>query len=116
MVNVQRKFRQAYSVGSLYQWDITNVRKKNESRGRKPKRKKEWEKKEQKRLKTSGKSYVSRANNFSEFKERPAKKMKITNCGCKFTQCKELSQDELQSAFDKFYQIEDSRLQKLTML
>ena len=116
VVNVQKKFRQAYVVGNLYKWDLANVRKKKESRNRKPKSKKEWKKVEQKRLKTAGKKYVSRANKYSEFKERPEKKMKLTECGCKNTQCKDLSEEELQAAFDNFYQIKDCRLQKMTIL
>ena len=42
--------------------------------------------------------------------------MKVATCDCKHTQCKELTEQELHAAFDKFYQINDSRLQKLTLL
>ena len=116
IVKLQKKFRKTYTIGDMCDWSIEYVRIKQATRARKPKRKREWKKMEQKHLKTAGKEYVSKANSQSGMKTRPAKQMKKTECKCKYTDCKDLSEEELQEAFTKYYKIKDTRLQKLTLL
>ena len=69
-----------------------------------------------KRLKAAGQPYVSRANKYSEFKLRPGKKRKPRSCKCRYTQCAELSEEELESIFKKFYSLGSHNDQKFNIL
>ena len=116
LTHVRKEFQSVYTLGDRCDWDIVDLKKGDSVKGRKPKRKKIWARHALKKLKSSGKEYISRANKYSEYKVRWKKERKPRTCRCKFTACADLSDDELKNAFQKYYEIDDQEKQKLNLI
>ena len=102
-------------VGEKYDWNISGLGVNIKTKGKKSKPKIEWRKAKLKRLRSTGKEYISRANKNSEYVTQRKKQRKSKNCSCKFTECGKLDEDESQKAFEAFYKFGDSEKWKLNL-
>ena len=104
-----------YENGKEYNRKTADIRTKKDVKQGKV-RKKEWKQDKLRRLKAAGKSYISKANKISKLKTRWEKKRKPKSCKCRFTECSQLTEEELEPAFKNYYSIRPTQEQKLTLL
>ena len=70
-----------------------------------------WTKNKRKKAKNSGLAYITSSN-----KEIPAKRLKPFNCQCRYTQCKEVSQEVKENEHYNFWKIGDHDKQNVYLL
>ena len=105
-----------YENGKEYNWKTADIKTKKDVKRGKVRKKEEWKQDKLRRLKAAGKSYMSKSNKISELKIRQEKKTKPKSCKCRFTECSQLTEGELEATFKKYYSIRSTQEQKLTLL